>query len=213
MTATAPVQIEDHRGFHELLISGVPISYVDDEGVERHDRVWLVDFEDPPRNELLAVNQFTIVAGGNNRRPDILLFVNGLPLGQVELKAPGVAKSAREAVNQVHHYTDSIPGLYRYVEIVGVSDLMTARVGTSSTPAEHFAEWKAMAGAGENAGGRTQLQTMLEGVFAPPRFPTGPIANRARRRSVARSGVCCANTNTGPRTTTTPPAAASTRAT
>ncbi len=168
MTGTSPVPIENHRDFHELLVSGVPITFVDDDGVEQSDRAWLVDFDHPVRNELLAVNQFTVVEDGRNRRPDILLFVNGLPLGQVEVKAPGRVDSEREAVNQVHHYTETIPGLYRYVEIVGVSDLMSARVGTSSTPAEHFAEWKAMPG--EEVRGRTQLQTMLEGVFAPPRF-------------------------------------------
>ncbi len=170
MTVTSIVQIEDHRGFHELLVSGVPLSYLDDDGVEQSDRAWLVDFENPARNELLAVSQFTVVEGECNRRPDILLFVNGLPLGQIELKAPGRKGSGRDAVNQVHHYTDSIPGLYRYVEIVGVSDLMTARVGTSSTSAEHFAEWKTMATAVQGAGGRTQLRIMLEGVFAPAAF-------------------------------------------
>jgi type I restriction enzyme R subunit len=170
ITATSPVQIEDHRGFHELLLAGVPVKYVDGDGVEQSDRAWLVDFEDPARNELLAVNQFTIVEDEHNRRPDILLFVNGMPLGQIELKAPGEAESAREAANQVRHYTETIPGLYRYVEIVGLSDLMTARVGTSSTPAEHFAEWKAMADAGESVRRRTQLQLMIEGVFAPARL-------------------------------------------
>ncbi len=168
LTGTSPVAIENHRGFHELLVSGVPITFVDDDGVEQSDRAWLVDFERPARNELLAVNQFTIVEDERNRRPDILLFVNGLPLGQIEVKAPGRVESEREAVNQVHHYTETIPGLYRYVEIVGVSDLMSARVGTASTPAEHFAEWKAMPG--EEVRGRPQLQTMLEGVFAPARF-------------------------------------------
>ena len=89
-----------------------------------------VDFDDLANNEFLAVNQFTVIAGAKNRRPDILLFVNGLPLGQIELKAPGTDDSARAAVNQVAHYTKTIPDLYRYVEIVGVSDLITARVGT-----------------------------------------------------------------------------------
>ena len=91
---TSPSLIEDHRGFHELLTSGVPIP-TSDEGVEQVERAKLVDFENPERNELLAVNQFTIVEGGNNRRPDILLFVNGLPLGQLELKAPGTRGSAQ----------------------------------------------------------------------------------------------------------------------
>jgi type I restriction enzyme R subunit len=168
MTSTSPSLIEDHRGFHELLLSGVPISYADDRGDEQHGHAWLVDFDDPTNNEFLAVNQFTVIVGEKNRRPDILLFVNGLPLGQIELKAPGEDDSAQAAVNQVAHYTETIPNLYRYVEIVGVSDLITARVGTATTPAEHFAEWKIMDD--DNAAKQTQLEVMIEGVFAPARF-------------------------------------------
>jgi type I restriction enzyme, R subunit len=167
VTGTSPSPIEDHRGFHELLLSGVPISYVDDDHVEQHAHALLVDFDDLANNEFLAVNQFTVIAGAKNRRPDILLFVNGVPLGQIELKAPGGDDSAQAAVNQVAHYTHTIPGLYRYVEIVGVSDLLTARVGTATTPAEHFAEWKTLGG-GDT--GKAQLQVMIEGVFAPGRF-------------------------------------------
>ncbi len=167
LSSSSPAVVEDHRAFHELLLSGVPVSYVDSEGIERHDHAWLVDFENPSGNEFLAVNQLTIIVGQKNRRPDILLFVNGLPLGQVELKAPGV--DALEAVNQVQHYRDTIPGLYRYVEIVGVSNLTAARVGTITTRAEHFSEWKTM-GVDEQARGRSQLEVMIEGVFAPERF-------------------------------------------
>jgi type I restriction enzyme R subunit len=166
MTGTSPVLIEDHRGFHELLIGGVPITYRDDDGVEQHRRAKLVDFENPSANELLAVNQLTIVFEDRNRRPDIVLFVNGLPLGQIECKAPGDLDSAEKAVNQVTHYMETIPVLYRYVEIVGVSDLMRARVGTAGTSAEHFGEWKS----GDQADKRPQLEVMVEEVFAPARF-------------------------------------------
>jgi type I restriction enzyme R subunit len=167
LTSSSPVLIEDHRGFHELLLSGVPVSYLDHDGIERHDRAWLVDFESPADNEFLAVNQLTVIAGTKKRRPDILLFVNGLPLGQLELKAPGVVDSAQAAVNQVRHYTETIPDLYRYVEVVGVSDLLSARVGTSDTPAEHFAQWKTLGG---DVKGRSQLEVLIEGVFTPERF-------------------------------------------
>ena len=111
----------------------------------------------------------TIIEGSKNRRPDILLYVNGLPLGQIELKAPGEKDPSTAAVNQVRHYVETIPKLYRYVEIVGVSDLLTARVGTITTPPEHFAEWKTMSG-DDAERGRPQLQLMIEGVFAPTRF-------------------------------------------
>jgi type I restriction enzyme, R subunit len=168
-TTASPAVIEDHRAFHELLLSGVPVRYVDDESIEHHDHAGLVDFENPANNDFAAVSQFTVIVGSKNRRPDILLYVNGLPLGQIELKAPGTAESANAAVNQVQHYTGTISNLYRYVEIVGVSDLLTARVGTITTPAEHFAEWKTMS-ADDSERQRPQLQFMIEGVFQTRRF-------------------------------------------
>lgn len=169
VTSTSPAVIEDHRSFHALLLSGVPVSYRDADGLERHDHARLIDFDAPENNEFLAVNQLTIIVGAKNRRPDILLYINGLPLGEIECKPPGLDNPAQEAVNQVAHYTDTIPPLYRYVEIVGVTDLMRAVVGTITTPAEHFAEWKTM-GANETDEKRPQLELMIEGVFAPERF-------------------------------------------
>lgn len=169
LTSTSPAVIENHRGFHDLLLAGVPVAYRDSEGMERNAHAMLVDFNDVSRNEFLAVNQLTIIAGGHNRRPDILLYVNGLPLGEIEAKAPGLTKPAEEAVNQIAHYAHTIPDLYRYVEIVGVTDLMKAVVGTISTPVEHFAEWKTMS-EDESERARPQLDLMVEGVFAPARF-------------------------------------------
>ncbi|MDQ3758727.1 MAG: type I restriction endonuclease subunit R, partial [Actinomycetota bacterium] len=166
-TSTSPLVIEDHRSFHELLLSGVPVAYRDDTGVERHDNARLIDFDQPGRNEFLAVNQLTLVEGGKHRRPDVLLYVNGLPLGQIELKAPGEASDmALAAVNQVSHYRDTVPGLYRFVEVVGVSNYLEARVGTATTPAEHFAEWKTMSDE-ESERERPQLELMIEGAFSP----------------------------------------------
>jgi type I restriction enzyme R subunit len=144
LTSTSPAVVEDHRSFHELLLAGVPVGYLDEHGEERHDHARLVDFDEVGNNEFLAVNQFTIIVGAKNRRPDILLYVNGLPLGQIECKAPGITDPAGQAVNQIAHYTQTIPQLYRYIEVVGVTDLMRAVVGTVTTPAEHFAEWKTM---------------------------------------------------------------------
>jgi type I restriction enzyme R subunit len=169
LTSTSPAVIEDHRSFHDLLLAGVPVAYRDEEGEERHDHARLVDFDETENNEFLAVNQFTIIVGGKNRRPDILLYVNGLPLGQIECKAPGVDDPAQQAVNQVAHYAETIPQLYRYVEIVGVTDLMRAVVGTLTTPAEHFAEWKTMS-ATEAERMRPQLELMIDGVFTAARF-------------------------------------------
>jgi type I restriction enzyme R subunit len=169
MTSTSPSVIEDHRDFHDLLLAGVPISYLDAEGIERNDHARLIDLDDLDSNEFLAVNQFTVIVGEKNRRPDILLYVNGLPLGQIECKAPGLDNPAEQAVNQVAHYAETVPALYRYVEIVGVTDLMRAVVGTITTPAEHFAEWKTMSDVDAERA-RPQLELMIDGVFTPARF-------------------------------------------
>jgi type I restriction enzyme R subunit len=164
----SPEPIRDHLEFHELLVEGVPVTVLD-EGDERAARVRLVDFEQPERNEFLAVNQFRIVIGEKNRRPDILLFVNGLPLGQLEVKDPGSAVATPVgAANQVAHYVETIPRLYRFVELVAVSDLLQARLGTITTPAEHFAEWKTMNPV--ESEGRTQLDVLIDQVFEPARF-------------------------------------------
>ncbi len=166
LTSSSPHLILDHQAFHETLLAGVPVTWIDEHDGERATRAKLIDWDEPANNEFTAVNQLTIVDGGHNRRPDILLYVNGLPLGQLELKNPSLDEDGpTKAVNQVQHYRTTIPDLYRYVEVVGVSDLIHARVGTITTPAEHFAEWKTMDPDGMK--GRAQLEILIRGVFAP----------------------------------------------
>lgn len=165
----SPDVIQDHEAFHELLVNGVPVAFTDAAGVERSTRARLVDFNDPLQNDLLAINQFRVIVGRKNRKPDILLFVNGLPLGQIELKNPAdETATAEAAVNQVAHYRETIPGLYRFVEIIGVSDLVQARLGTITTSAEHFAEWKSMAADVDAT--KPGLEVMIRGAFAPAIF-------------------------------------------
>jgi type I restriction enzyme R subunit len=171
-TTTSPTPIVDHGDFHRLLIEGYPLTYNDPEGIERTERIQLVDFDEPlKKNDLIVVNQMTIVVDGKNRRPDLLLFVNGIPLGQIEVKSPtGFKATPERAVHQVEHYVETIPPLYRFVEIIGVSDLIKARVGTITTPAEHFAQWKSMDRVEDE--GRSELEVMIRGVFAPRSFLT-----------------------------------------
>jgi len=169
LTVSSPNVIDDHADFHRLLINRVAVSYVDAEGIERDKRAKLIDFEQPERNDFLALNQFTVEFGPKVRRPDVLLFVNGIPLGQVELKSPADGHATPEAAAvQVAHYAETIPPLYRFVEIIGVSDLIQARAGTISTQPEHFAEWKTMDPA--ESEGRSELEVMLRGAFAPERL-------------------------------------------
>jgi type I restriction enzyme R subunit len=122
VTTQSPQVIEDHRAFHALLLGGITVTFTDGDGVEKTKILKLIDFEHPANNEFLAISQFTIINGQKNRRPDVLLFVNGIPLGQVELKSPGTQDAtAAAAVNQVRHYQETIPQLYRFVEVIGVS--------------------------------------------------------------------------------------------
>jgi type I restriction enzyme, R subunit len=165
----SPTVVLDHKAFHELLITGVPVTFIDDAGEERSPRAKLVDWDVPERNDFAAINQFTVINGQKNRRPDVLLFINGLPLAQIELKNPASAQATSEsAVRQVAHYTETIPQLYRFVEFVLVSDLVEARVGTTTTPAEHFAEWRSMDA--EEEEGRSRLEVALRGLCPPVRF-------------------------------------------
>ncbi|MEA2407870.1 MAG: type restriction enzyme subunit [Thermoleophilaceae bacterium] len=170
--STSVVLIDDHYAFHEFLVLGVPVTWTDSSGEEQSGRAKLVDFGDPTNNEFLAVNQFRVEQGSGptekKRRPDILLFVNGIPLGQIEAKAPG-DKGGQAVINQVAGYWQDIPYLYRFIEVIAVTDRREARVGTVTTPAEHFAEWKTMdPQPGEKK--QTGLKVMLQGVYTPARF-------------------------------------------
>lgn len=183
VTNQSPIVLENHREFHRLLIEGVPVFWDDGDGASQTATARLIDFDDPSANEFVVVNQFTIVVGPEgrkkNRRPDLLLFANGIPLAEIECKPPGpdgqddegagVDPAAVEAHNQVAHYVETIPDLYRFVEFVGITDLRRARVGTITTPAEHFAEWKTLSDdPAEKA--KRHLQLMLEGAFEPGAF-------------------------------------------
>lgn len=164
--STSPDVVLDQQAFHELIFSGVPVSYVDAEGWARDVRARIIDWEHPKKNDFLAVNQFTIIQGQKNRRPDILLFVNGLPLSQIELKGPArEGASAKSAANQVGHYVETVPYLYRFVEFVLVSNVHQARVGTLTTPADHFSVWRAI-----GHGDLFELEPAVRDLYGKERF-------------------------------------------
>jgi len=118
MRTESPSLIENNRRFHRMLTDGVDVSYMHD-GREVHDKVWLLDLEDLSNNDWLAVNQFTVIEDRKNRRPDIVVFVNGLPLGVLELKNPADEKATlRHAFNQIQTYKSDIPGLFIYNELL-----------------------------------------------------------------------------------------------
>ena len=131
---------------YQLLIFGVPIEYRDADGVLRNVRARLIDWSNPQANDLLAVNQFTVI-GTRERRPDVVLFVNGLPLGLFELKKPGEENATvTGAYKQVQTYKQQIPAMFTWNQGVIVSDGILARLGTVTAPENHFQAWKTIDG-------------------------------------------------------------------
>ncbi|WP_205793690.1 type I restriction endonuclease subunit R [Methanosarcina sp. MSH10X1] len=145
--------VHNNRAFHNMLVNGVDVEYQGRDGETVYDKVWLFDFAEPAENEFLAVNQFTIAEDGNNRRPDIILYVNGLPLVVVELKRPDEENGFADdeiiwdAYKQLRTYKKEIPGLFRYNAFLLISDGQDARVGTlTSNNREWFVPWKTIDG-------------------------------------------------------------------
>ncbi|HAW62695.1 MAG TPA: DEAD/DEAH box helicase, partial [Pseudomonas sp.] len=163
-----PVQLSANRLFHRLLVSGVPVQYQRD-GETRGDFVRLIDWANIGVNEWLAVNQFSIQGPKHTRRPDIILFVNGLPLVLLELKNPAdVNADLWKAFDQLQTYKEQIPDLFHYNEILVISDGSEARMGSLSADAERFMNWRTIDGEQLDPLGQfNELETLLRGVMAP----------------------------------------------
>ena len=160
-----------NRAFHRMLVNGVEIEYRDAEGRVRGDQVRVVDFETAGNNDWLAVNQFSVTENRDTRRPDVVLFVNGLPLGVIELKNPADEDATiRTAWNQLQTYKAELPTLFAKNEALVVSDGNEARVGTLTGGWEWFKPWRTVTGETLADSQLTELQVMLQGVFEPSRF-------------------------------------------
>jgi type I restriction enzyme R subunit len=141
--------IENNRRFHRLLVDGVPVSYQQAVGEANsteyrtvHDQAWLIDWDNPTHNDWLAVNQFTVIEH-QNRRPDIVVFVNGLPLAVLELKnAASENADIAAAFNQLQTYKKDIPSLFTCNEALVISDGLTTRIGTLTASRERFMPWR-----------------------------------------------------------------------
>ena len=160
-----------NRAFHRMLVNGVPTEYQNHDGTTRPVRARVVDFDNPANNNWLAVNQFTVSESQNTRRPDIVLFVNGLPLSVVELKNPTDPDATIwDAWQQLQTYKQELPTLFSLNEILIVSDGMQARVGTLTGGQEWFKRWRTISGEELADDNLPQLQVMLEGICEPARF-------------------------------------------
>ena len=163
-----PMQLTANRHFHKLLVGGVPVQYQRD-GETRGDFVRLVDWADAARNEFWAVNQFTIKGPHHTRRPDIILFVNGLPLVLLELKNPAdEAADIWKAYDQIQTYKAQIADAFQYNELLVISDGSEARLGSLSADRERFMQWRTIDGVTLDPLGQfSELETLVRGVLAP----------------------------------------------
>ncbi|HHT52535.1 MAG TPA: type I restriction endonuclease subunit R [Bacteroidales bacterium] len=162
---SSPELLANNETFHRLLTEGIPVSKRVD-GAERGDRVWLIDFKNPYNNEFVVVNQFTVVENNQNKRPDIVLFVNGIPLVVMELKNP-VDENAtiHSAFKQIETYKSVIPNLFTYNGFVVISDGLEAKAGSISAGFTRYMAWKSIDGKVEASHLVSQLETLILGML------------------------------------------------
>ncbi len=167
----SPSLVANNHVIHKWLVEGVPVEYQRADGSIRGDLVRVFDYRKMENNEFLAVNQFTVVENQHERRPDIVLFINGLPVAVMELKnAADENADIWRAFNQLQTYKTQIPSLFTYNEALVISDGVQARIGTLTADREWFMPWRTIEGE-ELADTRLpQLQVVLEGVFEKRRF-------------------------------------------
>jgi type I restriction enzyme R subunit len=166
-----PSLVRMNRAFHELLTDGIDVEYQGEEGRTVHDKAWLFDLEELENNDWLAVNQFTVIEDQHNRRPDIVIFVNGLPLAVIELKnAADEDATIWTAFGQLQTYKNEIPSLFAFNEVLVVSDGLQARVGSLTADRERFMPWRTVEGKETAAPSITELQVLLSGLFDKRRF-------------------------------------------
>ncbi len=162
---SSPDLLTNNEEFHRFLTEGVNVSR-QIEGNERGDYVWLVDFQNPDNNEFLVANQFTIIENNQNKRPDLILFVNGLPLVVIELKnASDENATITSAYKQLETYKKTIASLFTYNSFVVISDGLEAKAGSISADFSRFMAWKTADGKTEASKFTSQLETLIEGML------------------------------------------------
>ncbi|MFM7392980.1 MAG: type I restriction endonuclease, partial [Cyanobium sp.] len=166
-----PSMLQTNRAFHRLLREGVPVEYPRPDGSLAGDLVRLVDFDEVGTNDWLVVNQFAVSDGQQSRRPDLVVFLNGLPLGLIELKnAAAEDTTIWSAYAQLQTYKAEIPSLLQYNALLVVSDGLQARVGSLTANQEWFKVWRSADGQAEAPSTELELDTLIRGVFEPQRF-------------------------------------------
>jgi type I restriction enzyme R subunit len=163
----SPDMLHNNETFHQFLVEKVKIPYQQD-GYERSYEVALIDFDNPSNNEFLVVNQYTIIENNQNKRPDILLFVNGIPIVLIELKnAADENATIKKAYDQIQTYKATIPGLFTYNEVCIISDGMECRAGSVSAGFSRYMTWKSADGKKEASRFIPQLEILIKGMLNP----------------------------------------------
>lgn len=161
----SPELLANNETFHRMLTEGIKVSHQKD-GNERGDLVWLIDFNNPDNNDFVVANQFTVVENGVNKRPDVILFVNGIPLVVIELKNAADEKATvKSAFNQIQTYKSVIPGLFTYNAFSIISDGLEAKAGSLSSGLSRFMAWKSADGKDEASNLVSQLETLINGML------------------------------------------------
>jgi type I restriction enzyme, R subunit len=163
-----PSLVEENRRLHRMIAEGVDVEFSGDDGVIRGDKVRLIAFDDVVANDWLAVNQFTVIENRHDKRPDVVVFVNGLPLGVIELKNAADEKTTLEsAYKQFETYKAEIPSLFRTNAVLVISDGLFARVGSLTADRERFMPWRTVTGFADDftPHGPREFATLIQGVF------------------------------------------------
>src|SRR5690606_9785900 len=170
LASDRPSLIEENRRLHRFGVEGVPVEYRAEDGTIRGDVVRLVDPEDG-LNDWLAIAQFTVIENGNNRRPDVVVFLNGLPVGVIEVKKPGAETATLGAAfNQLQTYKAQIPSLFRANAVLVTTDGIQSRIGSLTADLERFMPWRTTDGDDVAPKGAPEMSVLIEGVFARSRL-------------------------------------------
>jgi len=165
-----PILIKNNKAFHQLLLEGVKVEYKDGEQ-SKTDYVQLIDFANVSNNQFLVVNQYTIAGSKGNRRPDVIVFINGLPLAVLELKNPADNNAdIWSAYQQLQTYKEEISDLFVFNEALVVSDGLNARVGSLTANKERFLPWRTIANEDDKPLMEYRLETLVKGFFDPILF-------------------------------------------
>lgn len=162
--------ILQNKACHKMLVDGVDVQYQTSDGT-KSDKVKLIDYENVKANEFLVINQFTVIENKNNRRPDLIVFVNGLPLSVLELKNPADSeKDIWHAFNQLQTYKSEIGSLFHYNAVLAISDGINTRIGSLTSDRERFLFWRTIEGEKDIPKDKLSLEVLIRGLFEPSRF-------------------------------------------